>query len=226
MNIFNRVVVVILLLVLMIGVTVVLVRPQAVLVDVGDRLMTFGYSLDGFQRPWILLVGGILIALIFDALMLFLLIREIRPKRKRYIQVQEVSGGMATISTESVVQQLEYAIDPISGIIKVKPTVAAKRNKVQVNVEVTIGAKHSVPNMASDLVDVVRQVIVSDLGLQIAGSPKVQIKVATPDQKRPPTPKSEFPEPEKPAESPPPLPVEETAPERTDVESEEKDIFA
>jgi uncharacterized alkaline shock family protein YloU len=203
MNLFNRIVVILLLVVSIPVLTVVLVVPQNVLVNLGDQMMSFGYSVNNIQPSWLRLAGGILIALIWDALAVFLIFREIKSKRNRYISVKEVSGGMAKINPDSIRQQLEYAIDPLPGIVKVKPKVTAKRDKVRAEVEVTVHATSNVPDLATNLVKVIRQVLTTELGLQVAGDPQVRITVATPDQKQPPR---EEPEPE-------PLPETEPAPE-------------
>ncbi len=221
MNLFNRVVVILLLVVSIPVLTVVLVVPQNVLVNVGDQMMSFGYSVNGIQPPWLRVAGGILIALIWDALAIFLLIREIKPGRKRYISVKEISGGMATINPDSIVQQLEYAIDPLPGIINVKPKVTAKRDKVRAEVEVTARATSNVPELATNLVEVIRQVLTAELGLQVAGDPQVRITVASPDRKQPPPAELE-PEPS-PLLEPEPMPEPESLPE-PDIMLEE-DLF-
>jgi hypothetical protein len=227
MNLFNRIVVILLLIVSIPVLTIVLAVPQNVLVNAGDQMMSFGYSVNNIQPSWLRLAGGILIALIWDALAIFLLIREIKPGRKRYISVKEISGGMAQINPDSIVQQLDYAIDPLPGIIKVKPKVTAKRDKVRAEVDVTVRATTDVPKLATDLVEVIRQVLSKELGLQVAGDPQVRITVASPDQKPPsrkapreePEPEFELepeplPEPEPTLESePPPLPEPEPIPE-------------
>jgi hypothetical protein len=210
MNLFNRIVVILLLVVSIPVLTVVLVVPQNVLVNLGDQMMSFGYSVNNIQPSWLRLAGGILIALIWDALAVFLIFREIKSKRKRYISVKEVSGGMAKINPDSIRQQLEYAIDPLPGIIKVKPKVTAKRDKVRAEAEVTVNATSDVPELATKLVNVIRRVLTTELGLQVAGDPQVRITVATPDQKSPPreSPREE-PEPE-PLPEPEPTPEPET----------------
>ncbi len=185
MNLFNRIIIILLLVVSIPVLTIVLVVPQNVLVNVGDQMMSLGYSVNNIQPPWLRLAGGILIALIWDALAIFLVIREVKSQRKRYIRVKEISGGMATINPDSIVQQLEYAIDPLPGIIKVKPKVTAKRDKVRAEVEVTVRATSDVPELATNLVKVIRQVLTTELGLQVAGDPQVRITVASPGQAPP-----------------------------------------
>jgi len=180
MNIFNRVVVVLTLLVLIVLVTATAVIPHIVLVDVGAWLSGWGNYFGAQIAPGWRLTGGIAVALIFDLIALVLLYLELRPRRKRYIRVQQVRGGMATIETDSIIQQLKYKLDPIPGVIEVEPKVNARRDKVQATVDVEVSAGVNVPERAAQLMNVVQSVLVDDLGLQVYGKPEVRIKVAEP----------------------------------------------
>ncbi len=196
MNIFNRVVVVLTLLVLIVLVTATAVIPHIILADVGDWLADWGAYFGRLQPGW-RLAGGIVIALIFDIVALLVLYVELRPKRKSYIRVQQVRGGMATIETDSIIQQLKYKLDPLPGVLEVEPKLNAKRDKVQATVDVEVSAGINVPERAGQLMEVVQSVLTDDLGLQVYGKPEVRIKVAKPTGKPPviqpepqPTPKT------------------------------------
>lgn len=219
MNIFNRVVVVLTLLVLIVLVTATAVIPHIVLVDAGNWLSGWGNYLDAQIAPGWRLAGGIAVALIFDLIALVLLYLELRPRRKRYIRVQQVRGGMATIETDSIIQQLKYKLDPMPGVLEVAPKVNAKRDKVQAKVDVEVSAGVNVPERAAQLMNVVQSVLVDDLGLQVYGKPEVRIKVAKPTGRPPvmqPEPRSR-PEP-KPEPQPQPFepePTPEESPKKT-----------
>ena len=206
MNTINRVVIVILLLTLMVLLTTVFVLPHVVFTNVGEWMMQWGEFFSTLDPQWLRWVVGLFLALILDALIAFLIFLEVRRTRKQYIRVQQVTGGMATISIESIVQQLQYNLDPIADVIKVAPKVNSKRDKVQavVNVEVSAGA--NVPSMATALMGVVQKVLIDTLGLQVYGQPEVRIKVIPgprPSGKRPGTPTPE------PSPIAPPVPLEE-----------------
>ncbi len=184
MNTFNRVVIVVLLLVLLPLVSVLFVIPHVILPDMGLWVTNLGYQLWAME-PWQRLGGGILLALIFDALAVSLIVMELRRPRRKFIRVQELSGGTATLSVESVVEQLQYRLDPLPNVIEVKPAVRAKGNKVAALVDVTVAPGVNVPAMASRLVEAVREVLMEDLGLQVAGAPQVRLKVAPPPKGKP-----------------------------------------
>ena len=176
MNTFNRIVIVVSLLVLIPLVTVFLVIPHVILSDVGRWATDLGRQLWAADVPMRLGIG-LLAALIFTVLALVLVFLELRPRRKRFIRVENLTGGMATIGIESVVRQLEYRLDPIPDVIAVKPEIQAKHGKVQALVNVNMAAGVNVPQVASRLVDEVKDVLGTELGLRIAGEPEVRINV-------------------------------------------------
>jgi hypothetical protein len=179
MNTFNRIVIVLQLLIFIVLITALGVMPHQILTEVGKWMQDWGYYF-GSLSVGIRLAGGIFIALIFDAIAVFGLFLELRRKKKLYIRVQQISGGMATISTDSIIQQLQYKLDPIPGVIEVTPTINAKGDKVQAVVDVEVAAEASVPDMAAKLMAAVQSVLIDDLGLQVYKKPKVQIKVSSP----------------------------------------------
>jgi len=176
MNTFNRIVIVVSLLVLIPLVTVFLVIPHVILSDVGRWATDVGRQLWAADVPLRLGIG-LLAALIFTVLALVLVFLELRPRRKRFIRVENLTGGMATIGIESVVRQLEYRLDPIPDVIAVKPEIQVKRGKVQALVHVNMAAGVNVPQVASRLVEEVKDVLGTELGLRVAGEPEVRINV-------------------------------------------------
>ncbi len=188
MNTFNRIVIVLQLLLFIVLITILGVMPHRILADVGRWMQDWGYYFNSISVG-ARLAGGIFIALIFDAIAVFLLYLELRRKKKKFIRVQQISGGMATISTESIIQQLQYKLDPIPGVIKVAPTINAKGDKVQAVVDVEVAAESSVPDMAAKLMAAVQSVLIDDLGLQVYKKPQVQIKMGSPNI-RPPQPQT------------------------------------
>ena len=214
MNIFNRVVVVLTLLILIVVVTATAVIPHIILADVGAWLSDWGGYFGRLQPAW-RLIGGIVIALIFDVIALVLLYLELRPKRKSYIRVQQVRGGMATIETDSIIQQLKYRLDSIPGVLEVEPKVNAKRDKVQATVDVEVSAGVNVPERAGQLMNVVQSVLADDLGLQVYGKPQVRIKVAKPTGKPPVIQPEPQPQPEPEPQPFEPEPTPEESPKKT-----------
>ncbi|HQE93221.1 MAG TPA: hypothetical protein PLH19_10265 [Anaerolineae bacterium] len=219
MNTVNRVVLVVILLALMVALTAVFVLPHILLTQVGEWMIRAGQYFNQLQPAW-RLAGGVFLALIVDLLLLFLIFLEVRPTRKRFIRVQQVTGGMATVSAESIVQQLVYRLDSLPNVIKVVPKVHAKKDKVQAIVDVEVEAGANIPNLATELMETVKTILSGNLGLQVYGQPEVRIKVApapatvvkkTRSTAEKPLPSQPIVPAEKPQEwgGPPPIPVEE-----------------
>ncbi len=178
MNTFNRIIIVVVLLILMVTLTAVFILPHVLLINIGEWLVHIGtFFRDQVIGAW-RLGGGILLALLTDLLILLLIFLEVRPARKRFIRVQQVTGGMATISAESIVQQLAYTLDPVLGVIKVTPKVNAKGDKVRAIVDVEVEAGVDIPGLAGQLMEMVKTTLTGKLGLQVYGQPEIRLKVA------------------------------------------------
>lgn len=214
MNTLNRVVIVVALLALMALVTAVCVLPHILLTNVGEWLVNLGRYFNTVQPVWRLILG-LLLALFLNVVILFLIFLEVRPEHRRFIRVQQVTGGMATISTDSITQQVAYKLDPIPGVLKVSPKINAKGDKVRAVVDVEVAAGSDVPDLASQLMEAVKTVLADSLGLQVYGQPEVRIKVAaspTPVVKKP-QPVKEKPAPEEPRQPLPEKPIEVPPPQ-------------
>jgi hypothetical protein len=183
--------VVILSLVLIVSLTAFFIIPQIILRDLGEWFMGWGRYF-GTITPWVRIVVGVLLAAVIDLLLILLIYLEVRPTRKRFIRVQQVSGGMANISTESVTQLLQHKLDPEPGVIQVSPRIRAKGNRVAATVDVGVTPDAKVPETASRLIRITQSVLTDELGLRIAGQPEVRVTVvgeaeeAEPERRRPP----------------------------------------
>ena len=184
LNTVNRVFIVILCLVLMVTLTALFLIPHEILIRLGEWMSQWGrYFLS--QSPWTRLGIGVALAVVVDLLLAFVIFLEVKRKRKRYIRVQQATGGMVNISIDSVVEQLKYTLDPMEGVVTVKPTIKAKGNKVQAMVDVTVSKGRNIPTMAQRLVQRVKSALTQDLGLEIAGDPEVRIRVHPKEESEP-----------------------------------------
>ena len=116
MNTFNRVVIVIACLVLMAALTALFLLPHVALLTIGRWMVDWGGYIE-MQEAWTRLGIGIALAIVVDIILLIIILAEIRRGRQRYIRVQQVSGGMATISIDSVTEMLQHRLDPLPGVI-------------------------------------------------------------------------------------------------------------
>jgi len=175
MNTFNRVVLVILLLVGMVLCSLVLVLPLPTLRLIGY----YGGGLTGyFERvnPYVLLPIGILLALIVDLIGILLIILEVRRPAATAISVEQAAGGKVMLSIASISDQLKTEVGQLPDVLQVKPRVAPKGSGVLVELDARIAAEAGVPSKAERIVETVRLVVEQKMGLKLVRPPKVNIE--------------------------------------------------
>jgi hypothetical protein len=180
MNVFNRLVMIVLLVAGMIVLPVVLVlvpaRPDIVAV-IGQqglsRLMAMGE-----QNQLFFILGGALLAVLTFVVCGLLLWLELRRPRGKAVRVRKVSGEEAKVTTDSIAQRLTFNIDQLSEVISVKPKITAKGKGVHVRLNVETGPEIDVPAKTEEISQVAREVIEERMGLKLAGKLEINIKHA------------------------------------------------
>ena len=180
MNIFNRLVMIVLLVVSMIVLPVALVlvpaRPEIVAI-IGQqglgRLMAIS---DQNRIPFIL--GGASLAVLTFILCGLLLWLELRRPHRKAVRVKKVSGDEAKVTTDSIARRLEYNIDQLAEVISVKPKITSKGKGVHVRLNVETGPEIDVPAKTEEISKVAREVIEERMGLKLAGKIEINIKHA------------------------------------------------
>ena len=176
LNTLNRIVIVIGCLVLIVALTALFLLPQLVLTGLGSWMLDWGNYFHSLN-PWTRLGIGVGLSIVIDLLLLLVIFVEVRRGRIRYIRVQQVAGGMATISIASVVELLEHRLDPLPGIIEVTSQIQAKGHRVSARVTAGVARGTNVPQTANLLIKTIQAVLTDELGLQIAGQPEVRVTV-------------------------------------------------
>jgi len=176
-NTFNRIVMILLILAVFLVVTIGLFVPAESLIVVrgvaDNTLSTMNRVRPEFVVPFRALL--ILCAVFIDALLIGLLLLQVRGPAKHAIRVQRVEGGLVSVTAESLVEQLQYHIDQLADVISVKARVAPRSGGVDVEVRLETGAGANVPEKAEQVLVITRQVVEDKLGLKLAGKPRVSI---------------------------------------------------
>lgn len=174
MNLFNRIVVTLLLLALIPIVAVGLIAPHE-----GSQLLRDGLDSiedgDGSLSAGQLLLRGGLVVLI-DGLLVFLLYLQVRRPPASGVPVRQVEGGEAQIAVSSIVSRLEYHVDRLPGVLDVKLKLAARRKGVEVRLDVETVADIFLPTIIEEIGNVTRQVIEEEMGLKLKGKPKINLR--------------------------------------------------
>ena len=175
MNVVNRIVVVVVLLVLIPVCTMVLIFPQLAIGVLQGQLAALAYALSRLL-PWARMLGGILFALTLDIILALLVFVEVRRPARRAIRVEKAAGGEVQISNASISDRLEFEVDQIAGVLRSKAKVSARRRGVIIEVDVEAASGVNVPEKAGQIVETVRGVVEDQMGLKLARKPKVRLR--------------------------------------------------
>ena len=180
MNVFNRLVMIVLLVVSMIvlpvGLVLVPARPDIVTI-MGQQSLSRLMAIGGQNQLLFISVGTLLAALTFIVCGLLLWL-ELRRPRAKAVRIKKVSGDEAKVTTDSIAQRLTYNIDQLAEIISVKPKITAKGKGVHVQLNVETGPEIDVPAKTEEISQVAREVIEEMMGLKLAGKLEINIKHA------------------------------------------------
>jgi hypothetical protein len=186
MDVFNRVLIVFLLLIGIVLCTLVLVLPVPVLDAVAQQSADLVGALERLQW-YVRLSMGVLVALVLDAVLVFLIVLELRRPSRKPIRVEKAAGGEVLISVGSIADRIRYEVDKLPSILRTKPRVSGKRKGVVVALDVEAATGINVPDTAGQIVELVRRVLEGDMGLKLIGAPKVSLRVMSyPKSPKPP----------------------------------------
>jgi len=168
MDIFNRIVVVLGLLLVAAVLILGMLQPLYV-VDV-LQATTDGLK-DVMYSNYFLYLGVIVVSLLIIVVFLWL---ELRRRTRKTVKVHQVSSGDVQLSVASVGQSLEYYVTSLEGVIRVKPKIKSKGKAVDVTLNVETRPDVDVPSKTDEICRVARDVVEGKLGLTLR---KVHAKI-------------------------------------------------
>jgi uncharacterized alkaline shock family protein YloU len=167
-NLFNRVVVILLFLALALALIFVAILPDQF---VGWMQTMFNpMSITPLGRVELFVAAAIIVVasvLIVQA--------EIRPDRRRGVHLAQVKGGMAELSTDSIAGRIKQAAEAMPDVRQVTPSVASRGRSVDVHVGLIANPGIDVSQKANDVVQAVRDLVEKDIGVKV-GKLQVNIK--------------------------------------------------
>jgi hypothetical protein len=155
LNLLNRALVVVLLLVLLAAGLAVAIAPSYV----ADQLRGWSALLQTTDRLQ-LLGGGLALAVVS----LGLLFLELRRRRPAAVALAGESG--ASLSTDTVVQRLRQDVEGVADVVRARPVVTARRGGVDVQIAVDTARHVDVPTKAGEVRQVAAATI-ERLGLRL-----------------------------------------------------------
>lgn len=173
MNVLNRVLAIILLIIFVVLLAVLifaaLAMPERAVTSASQAVASLQPHLTMFNR--LVFSGLALLVAVAGVLLLFL---EIRRSQVKAIQVHDVTGGEVRITIDSISQRLEYNISRLEDVVSVKPTVTAKGSGVDVALSIQTAPEIDVPMKTEEVVQLTREVIENQMGLKLQ---KVSVEI-------------------------------------------------
>ena len=169
LNLFNRVVAVVVWLALLAAFVYLAASPIPLLTSSAARLGALAEQLTTWQAASAtnFLIGQIAVGL--ASLLLFgtLLWVELWPKRRRGVRVHTSEGGSVELDTQSIARRLVWHLDQLAEVITVVPEVKARGSSVDVQLEIETAPDIDVPMKTDEVVEVTRDIIEQELGLKL-----------------------------------------------------------
>jgi hypothetical protein len=205
MNAFNRIFVIVTLVVLLVLGAFALVTPAGLLSAMQSIANWFRGTVFAAYSDTGRVLVRLILAIVWVALIGLLLWREVRRTSSRHIEIARYTGGSTIrISTDAVQEKVKEQVDAIAGVIESKVHATGHNRAVELKLEVSVTRDVDLIAKAEEVAAATRQIVQDQLGLKLAGKPQVAIKAKA---GRPITPK--------PAQEPQPAPAPLLAEEET-----------
>jgi hypothetical protein len=183
MNTLNRLIVILLLLSIIVLTLVTVVIPWRVAALLTLNLQGVESSLAQFQFPtmqwWTFALFRAAVAVLVVAIAGLLLWLEIRRPRAKTVRVHKVGGAEVLMSADAVARRLQYNLDQLPDIVEVKPFISGRRGSVDVQLHLTTKPDIDIPAKSAEIEQLVRNIIEEQMGLQLAGKPKIRLDYVT-----------------------------------------------
>jgi hypothetical protein len=166
MNIVNRALIILEIVLLIVLLIVSAVVPNTVLRQMGYAVETAETTLQlGWPRSYIVFL---LVAIPVIFLLILLLWLELRPQTADRVVVRGRDGTRTEVSTRSVALTLQKHIDEIEDVFNVKSSVRGKRGGVQVLLNLETTPEIDIPAKMEMVSRAARELIEGKMGLKVA----------------------------------------------------------
>ncbi len=179
MSILRRIVLIVFGLLFITIITIALLVPQA--------LRAIATNVDGLATP-VRLIIVIVIDIVILAL-IYSLIRHRRVVNKGGLVVKSSGGNvLADVSADSARERILKVIRDVPAVVSAEARLDAIDGKADIEMDVVVeGDQINVPDKHKEIDRALRQVVVKQLGLQLASRPRVHIRLLGPDEALPVT---------------------------------------
>ena len=168
MNLLNRIVLVILAVALSVIFIVLAIMPEQI-VDV-IRLLSANATVTPLDR-----IALVVVAAVVTIIALLLINAEVHTEQRKGVQLTQVSGGQAELSTDSIAQRVKQEVETLPDVVQAAPVVTSRGKSVDVRLTLHTNTNVDVPNKASEVVQATRNVVEQGMGVKL-GKLNVTIK--------------------------------------------------
>ncbi len=169
MNFFNRAIVILSLLAIMIVSAIFFIVPLPILQAVNAFLQQLEATLANMKgaNQLLQIAGGSALTLFIWIICAAILWLEVRRPRAKTIKLMKISGGEAELTVDSIANRLEYNIDQLADVIKVKSLISPGRKGVKVDLEVETSPEIEVPMKTEEIQQLTKDIVETRMGLKL-----------------------------------------------------------
>lgn len=170
MNLFNRLVTIVVLVVVWVTLVALAAAPSQALAwaQAGlDRLAQWLAGLETLQPAWLYALVRVGTVVLSTLILLGLLWLELRRGRVPTVRVVLPSGGQATVTAESVERRLAWHIDQLADVIEVYPRVQPHGTSLDVRLDLETSPEVDIPLKSEEVMALTREVVEQQMGLQL-----------------------------------------------------------
>jgi hypothetical protein len=178
MNLFNRIVTILVIVVLMLAIPLTLIFPeqaQGILRTAADVIQANVDWLNSLtttgQLGVRLMLAGV--AFVVFCIGIVFLVLEVIRLRRRSVRLKD---GSAEVVMDGVAEHLSYYVDLLPDVIRVQPAVQSTGKSVEATIFVDTAPGINVPEKSQQIKETATDVLENQLGLQIKGGVKVIVR--------------------------------------------------
>lgn len=172
MNVFNRIIMIVCILVSLAVVALVMRDPLWAIDMARTGLDAFELAVFSEQSYYIFLAA----TGFYELVLVILFWLEVRRTKRKTVRIKTRGGGKAQLGVQSVAESLEYRIDELAGVRKVEPHIVSRGRDVQVRIDLDTSPSVNIPVLTDQIMDLCHDIVVGQLGVKIHGKVVINVR--------------------------------------------------
>lgn len=174
MDTANRLGIVIVALLLIFAMAVIILLAWAAAPETVDRLGDFQEYLDDHTDTGskLLLTLGMLVLIL---LALTLIIAELAPPQTSSVELVDVHGGTAILSTDDIAQRVREEVEAVPHVLQARATVQARGKGVEVEMDLHVDPESNLADTSDQACRAVQSMLSDRMSVALLRPPRVQL---------------------------------------------------